>query len=103
MIRPQISAWLRKETLFGRTGPLCQLLFTGREPEVCRGAPHIMDIPLKVRLLCQRFRLPEQGLMASGLYDPSLVEGQGAETAGSKAAPVADQAELDLTNCRDAL
>ena len=39
--------------------------------------------------------------MASGLNDPSLMEGKGAETAGAKAAPVADEAELDLTDSRN--
>ena len=35
--------------------------------------------------------------MASGLDDPPLMEGQGAEAAGAEAAPVAD-ARLNLTS-----
>ena len=40
--------------------------------------------------------------MAPGLNDPPLMERQGAETAGTKASPVAYQAELDLRNGRNA-
>ena len=40
--------------------------------------------------------------MASGLDDPPLMEGQGAEGAGTEAAPVGYQTELDLFDGGDA-
>ena len=39
--------------------------------------------------------------MASGLDDPSLMEGQSTEAAASKAAAVADQAEFYFRKCRN--
>ena len=50
-----------------------------------------MDISLKVRLLGKKLCLVYQRLMASRLDDPSLMEGQRAEAAATKAAPVADE------------
>ena len=55
-----------------------------------------MNVSLKVRLLCQKSGLFYKGIMTSGLYDPALMKSKGAETAGTKAAPVADQAEFYL-------
>ena len=45
-----------------------------------------MDISLKVRLLGKKLCLVYQRLMASRLDDPSLMEGQRAEAAATKAA-----------------
>ena len=61
-----------------------------------------MDISLKIRLLGKKLCLFYQ--MDSWLLrldDPSLMEGQRAETAATKAAPVADQAEFDLTRSQE--
>ena len=102
MVCHQIFAGLREQALLSGAGPLCHLLFAGREPEISCGASHIVDIALEIRLLRQKPCLLQNGFMAPDLDDPSLVEGQGAEAAAAKAAPVADEAELHLTDGRNA-
>ena len=64
--------------------------------EIGGGAAHIMNVALEGRILHHKLRFPEDGFVAAGLDDPALMEGQGAEGAGSEAAPVTDQAEFDL-------
>ena len=39
--------------------------------------------------------------MAPGLYDPSLMKGQGAKIAAPKTTSIADETELHLRDCRD--
>ena len=101
MVRPQVLTWFREQALLIGARPLCQLLFTGRETEISSRPPNIMDISLKVRLLGKKLCLVYQRLMASRLDDPSLMEGQRAEAAATKAAPVADKDEFDLTDRRN--
>ena len=101
MICPQVLTWFREQTLFVRTRTLGHLLCTGRIPEIGCRAAYIMDIALKIRLLRQKLCLLDQRLMASCLDDPPLMEGQGTKAAGSKAAAVTDQAELDLPDSRN--
>ena len=102
MVCHQIFTGLREQALLSGAGSLCHLLFAGREPEIGRRAAHIVDIALKIRLLRQKLCLLHNGFMASGLDDPPLMEGQGTEAAAAEAAPVADQAELHLTDGRNA-
>ena len=83
-------------------GTLTQLLFTGRVAEICGGAADVVDVALEIPVLHHDFRFPEDGLMASGLDDPPLMEGQGAEGAGAEAPPVGHQTELDFLNGGDA-
>ena len=59
-----------------------------------------MDIPLEIRLFCEDFGLLKQRFMAPGLDNPSLMEGQGTETASPKAAAAAGQTEFDLREGR---
>mgnify|MGYP006877194513 CR=1 FL=1 len=60
-----------------------------------------MDISLKIRILRDLLCLLQQRFVTSCLYDPPLVEGQCAEAASAKTAPVADQTELDLCGRRN--
>ena len=83
-------------------GTFAQLLFTGRVAEIGGGAADVVDIAFEVLVLPHDFRFPEDGFVASGLDDPPLMEGQGAEGAGAEAAPVGHQTELDLFNGRNA-
>src|SRR5699024_3656642 len=91
-----------EQTLSSRTDSMLPLLVTGRMPKICRGASHIVDISLEQRIFLKSFRLLNQGLMASCLHNPSLVEGQSAEITAAKASPVAGQTEPDLLKGRDA-
>ena len=96
MICIQVFARCREQTLFCLTHAFGQLLFTGWMPEICSRSAHIMDISLKIRILRDLLCLLQQRFVTSCLYDPPLVEGQCAEAASAKTAPVADQTELDL-------
>ena len=96
VVRYQVLARLREQTLLCRAGTLCQLLFAGGLPEIGCRAANIMDIALKVRIFRHKLCLFHDRLMASCLDDPALMEGQCTEAASSKAASVADQAEFDL-------
>ena len=83
-------------------GTLCQLLFTGGMAEIGGGAAYIVDIALEVLVVGHALCFPENGFVASGLDDPPLMEGQGAEGAGTEAAPVGNQAEFHLVDGRNA-
>src|SRR5699024_6980936 len=95
-------AWLWIEALPVFAYSVLKLLVTGGLPEIRRRAAHIMDIPFEVRILGHLYCLVKKGLMAPGLQDPSLVEGQRTEAASSKASAVADEAELYFRDCRHA-
>ena len=101
VVRLKVPARFREQALAARACALCQLLVAGREPEVCRGAAHIVDISFKIRLLCQQLCFLHQRFMAPGLDDPALMEGEGAKAAGAEASPVADKAELYLADSRN--
>ena len=102
VIRPEIPAGPGEEALLPGADPLGELLFAGGEPEVGRGAAHVVDVALEFRVFGHAFSFPEDGLVAPGLDDAALVEGDGAEGAAAEAAPVGGQAELDLLDGRDA-
>ena len=86
------------EALTAAAGTLGHLFFAGRVPEVGSGTAHIVNVALEIRILDHLLGFRQNGLVASYLNDAALVEGQGAERAGTKAAPVADQAEFYLLN-----
>ena len=96
MVHLHIPADLGVETLLGGANALCLLLLAGWDTEVCRGAAHVVDIALELRILRHALGLFENGGVAAGLDDAALVEGQGAEAAAAKAAPTRGQAELHL-------
>ena len=101
MIRDQVFARLREEALFSRTCSVFQLFFAGRKAEVRRRAAHIVDVSLKIRFLCQVFRLIDDRFVASYLNNTPLMERQRTEAAAAEAATVADQAEFHLRERRD--
>ena len=101
MVRDQVFARLREEALFSRTCSVFQLFFAGRKAEVCRRAAHIVDVSLKIRFLCQVFRLIDDRFVASYLNNTPLMERQRTEAAAAEAATVADQAEFHLRERRD--
>ena len=100
MICLQILTGLWKQALLVHTGPVLQLLITGRRTEVGRRASHIMNISLELFVFCKSLCLIQQGGVASRLNNPSLMKGERAKAAGSKTSSVADQAELDLRDGR---
>ncbi len=60
-----------------------------------------MDVSLKIRFLCQIFRLIDNRFVASYLDNTPLMERQRAEAAAAEAAAVADQAEFHLRERRN--
>ena len=79
-----------------------ELLLAGGLTEIGGRAAHIVDIALKCGIFGHKLCFLEDALVASGLDDPSLMEGQSAERASTETAPVTDQAEFDLLNGGDA-
>ncbi len=77
-----------------------QLFAAGREAEIGCGAPHVMDVSLKLRILRQKPCLFHQGFVAPRLDNPPLMESQGAKAACAKTSPVADQAKLHFLDGR---
>ena len=75
VVCPEIFAGFREQALFMGTCPLCQLLFTGRETEIGCRPSHIVNVPLKIRFLCQKTRLLNQRFVTSCLNNPPLMEG----------------------------
>ena len=71
-------------------------------PEIGRWSAYIVDIALKIFAFRQSCCFFYNGFMTSGLYDPSLMEGQGTETASAEASPIAHQTELNFHNSRHA-
>ena len=84
--------------MLGGTYALGQLLFTRRLTEVGGGAAHIVDVSLEVRLPHHLLGLCQDGLVAPGLDDTPLVEGEGTEATPTKAATAGYQAEPHLLN-----
>ena len=102
MIRLQIGAGLWVKALPVGADPLRQLPVAGRASEVGSGTSYIMDVPLKSGISGHSLSLPQKRFVASGLDDPTLMEGQSAEAAASEASSVAGQGEQDLRDGRDA-
>ena len=102
VVHRQVFAGGGEQALAVGAHALCQLLLAAGMAEVGGGAADIVDIALEVRVLDQQFGFFNDGLVAAGLDDAALVEGQGAEAASAEAPPVGGEAELDLLNGRDA-
>ena len=98
MVRNQVFTGLGEEALLGGTYALGQLLFTRRLTEVGGWAAHIVDVSLEVRLPHHLLGLCQDGLVAPGLDDTPLVEGEGTEATPTKAATAGYQAEPHLLN-----
>ena len=81
-------------------GSRLRLLGTGILAEVGGGAAYIVDVALEIRLFDEKESLPLQGFMAAGLDSLALVEGDGAEGTGSKAAPIAGERKFHLLQTR---
>ena len=90
------------QALPSAAGALAQLLLAGRVAEVGGGAAYIVDVALEILILHHQLCFLQNGFVASGLDDPPLMEGQGAEGAGAEAAPVGHQTEFDLLDGRHA-
>ena len=95
-----IGADLRKQTLLILAHPFGHLLFAGRSTKVAGRTAYIMNVSFKIRFFRDLFCLPQNGLMAPHLHDPSLMKSQGAETAAAVTSPAAGKAKLDLLNSR---
>ena len=91
MIHFKILARCWKKALLLRARPLRHLLTAGRCTEVGCRTSDIMNISFEVRILCDQFCLFNDRFMTSRLNNSPLMEGEGAETASSETAPVADQ------------
>src|SRR5699024_11608729 len=100
MICLQIFTWFWKKALSICTDSLCHLLLAGRVTEICRRPSHIMDITLKIRLSGKFLCLFQNRFLTSGLDNPSMMKGQGAEITAPEAAPVTGNAEPDLFDSR---
>ena len=102
VVRNEIFAGGGEQALLGGTYALGLLLFTGGLTEVGGGAAHIVDIALELRVRNEHVCLFENGLVAAGLDDPPLMEGQRTEATAAEAAPAAGQTEFDLFDGVDA-
>ena len=96
VVRVQVGAGLRGQTGAVFAHAVLQLLLAAGAAEGGGGAAHVVDIALKARVLDQQLGLPNHALVAAGGDGAPLVEGQGAEVAGPKAAPVVGDGEADL-------
>ena len=96
MVRIQVSAWLREQTLPVFADAVLQLFLTGWMAEIRGRSSDIVDISFEILLLCDCFRFCEKGFVASDLHDPPLMKSKCAEAAAAETSPVADQAETDL-------
>ena len=74
------------------------LLGAGGGPEIGGGAADIVDIALEVRIVGKAFGLPQQRGVTAGGDVASLMERDGAEIAGAKAAAVMGKGKFDLFN-----
>ena len=100
MIGVHIFAGGREEALPSAAGALRQLLFTGGMAEIGGRAAYIVNIALEILVFYHQLGLCQDALVAAGLDDTALVEGQSAEGAGAEATAIAHQAELHFFNGR---
>ena len=100
VVRPHILTGCGEQTLPPTASTLGQLLVAGRVAEIGGRATHVVDIALKVLILYHQLRFGKNRFVAPGLNDPPLMEGQGAEGASAKTAPVAYKAKLHFLDCR---
>ena len=83
-------------------GAAAQLRIARRLAIIRRGAAHVVDVALELRVGDHLLRLFHDGLMASHLHDAPLMERQRAKRALAETAAIAGQAELHLADGRDA-
>ena len=102
MVDFEVGTGLRIQAAAVLAGPLGELLVTGGTPEFGSGASDVVDVAFEIGIFQAGLSLIEDGLVTAGLDNPSLVEGQGAEIAVAKTAPVGSEAEFDLAESRDA-
>ena len=102
MVGVQLAARLRRQAMLVAAGAAVQLRIARRLAIVRRGAAHVMDVALELRVGDHLLRLFHDGLMASHLHDAPLMERQRAKRALAEAAAIAGQAELHLADGRDA-
>ena len=102
MVGVQLAARLRRQAMLVAAGAAAQLRITRRLAIVRRGAAHVMDVALELRVGDHLLRLFHDGLMASHLHNAPLMERQRAKRALAEAAAIAGQAELHLADGRDA-
>ena len=96
MVDFEVGTGLRIQAAAVLAGPLGELLVTGGTPEFGSGASDVVDVAFEIGIFQAGLSLIEDGLVTAGLDNPSLVEGQGAEIAVAKTAPVGSEAEFDL-------
>ena len=92
----QIFARLRGQAAAIFAAAVLFLPRAGGVAEVGRRPAHIVDVSLKLRVLGEYFRLPQDGFNAPGSDHPPLVKGQRTEIAPAEAAAVVDHAEAHL-------
>ena len=102
MVDFEVGAGLRVQAAPVPAGTFGELLVAGGTPEFRGGTSDVVDITLEVGIFQAGLCLLEDGLMAAGLNDAALVEGESAEIAVAKAPPVGGEAEFDLAERRDA-
>ena len=102
MVGVQLAARLRRQAMLVAAGAAVQLRIARRLAIVRRGAAHVVDVALELRVGDHLLRLFHDGLMASHLHDAPLMERQRAKRALAEAAAIAGQAELHLADGRDA-
>ena len=98
MVGFEVLAGLREETALVFAQAVLLLLFAGGEAKV-RGRPaNVVNIALKVRILCDLLGFAHDRIVRPRLNVAPLMEGEGAEVARAEAAPVVDDRELHLLN-----
>ncbi len=100
MVNFQIRTGFREKALSVFADSLCHLFLAGRPPEIGRGTAHIVNISLKIFLPDHPLCFPQNGLMASDLYRPSLMKCQSAEITATETSSVAGKGKLNLRDRR---
>ena len=96
MVNFEIRTWLGTQTLPVLADSSLQLLLAGGLSEIgCRPA-HIVNISLKILILCDTSGLFYYGFVAAYLYDPSLMKGKRTEITSAKTPAIADQRKLNF-------
>ena len=101
MIRSEVFAGLRKQTLPVRADTLGQLFLTGWLSEICGRTAYIMNITLKIRILCHFDGFFQNRFMASSLKDSALMKCQCTEITSTETATVAGETEFNFLHCRN--
>ena len=101
MVGVQLAARLRRQAMLVAAGAAAQLRIARRLAIIRRGAAHVVDVALELRVGDHLLRLFHDGLMASHLHDTPLMERQRAKRALAEASAIAGQAELHLADGRD--